>query len=809
MSAVNKPKQRRNRASLVCTNCRQRKIKCDKKKPCTNCIKSSLIHSCAYPHELTQVLPKVVEDSTHLERELTVVPTSQPSCCKNDNINNITGKYDDTSILDQKFEIFKNFIVLQKPSNTQLRPFIFSCYSKNHILSYKFIYSFKYILNRERDLWKSKNIHTSRFKLAELGFNDTAEEDQKILIKSVTELICNNYQAVLERLNYFQSKLNKILFESCIPMGVVQLIFQHYFTLKPTGAEFNPPKKMFEYAIVSLIAAIVEMSNIFSKYDNIEFNFLLPAQNNEFNELAVRLLNASNYRRKRSIFAVYTLLILRLSLMIYGDAQSCGVNMQNSIPLFRSVIGICMDMGIHLDQDKVYYLDNLNENSYLNSISFAKEISVEQLKRLWNHLLLLDAMYFIDSSTAPIIDKRFCHGYYREIYGASGVIEKFVNIIPNIATDLIGCAPTTLNTLVASVSEISKLLSELPQFDSFATVEKHEDQWYIYALKFKVLKLLFAYEFQITSLLDDEHITSNFTDTVLQNEGNKEIIKSLRKECTVKCKLIYILALDIMLKMAKASLSEKFIFYNKGMFSLWIGNSTLAFIDLIVSKDPNKKRISKRGFSTNKQNTFKLPPPPVFDTSKMEEILYNFSGENHSYLLSEFQESCRPDMLVSFLTHVYENMLNFEVLFSDYRFFVMTKCFLFALYFMYSYINFYYDPDFEISSNFDKIRNFTEKIISKFLQQGRLTHLLPPDQIIANIQQTRAGTDTANCMDTRAPSIPISNPNSPAVGWTPDSLVPSPAINSQSQFDDIASSIFNDEGMVSLFKEINDFFNQD
>lgn len=41
-------KPRRHRAVIVCVNCRRRKIKCDKGKPCSNCVSSKCAHSCEY-----------------------------------------------------------------------------------------------------------------------------------------------------------------------------------------------------------------------------------------------------------------------------------------------------------------------------------------------------------------------------------------------------------------------------------------------------------------------------------------------------------------------------------------------------------------------------------------------------------------------------------------------------------------------------------------------------------------------------------------------------------------------------------------
>lgn len=40
--------QKRKKPTLVCENCRKKKIRCDKGEPCTPCLKADLVHSCIY-----------------------------------------------------------------------------------------------------------------------------------------------------------------------------------------------------------------------------------------------------------------------------------------------------------------------------------------------------------------------------------------------------------------------------------------------------------------------------------------------------------------------------------------------------------------------------------------------------------------------------------------------------------------------------------------------------------------------------------------------------------------------------------------
>lgn len=798
MSGIKKPRKNTGRVSLVCTNCRKRKIKCDRKRPCWNCIKSSSINACVYENCEEQSPSDCYhhEGEEHCDGNM-IGPSAKPS----------------DSILDTKFKISKLRIIIQKPSNTHLRPFVFATGVKHHILSYRFLFSFKHLLDREKKLWKLKNTSINQLELSDFNYNYDPMY-VNILNQKVEKLLCNNYNAISERLNHFRIKLNSTLFDSCIPMGIVQLIFQHYFTLKPTGAIFNYPQKKHEYSMIALIAAVVELSFIFTKYDNYNFNFPLLHKNNEFNDLAILLLNASCFRKKRSLFSVYTLLILRLSLMVYGDRQSNQGLYQDSHFLFSNAVNLCKEMGVHTNQDTSHYVDGLNKDKDYRSISFGKEISIENIKKLWNYLLKVDCFYFIEASIPPIIDNRYCQGYYGDIYGASREIGQFVSLVPEIALDLMGNTTITLNKLLDSTSQIINLLSQLPSIDDLGAIEKKEDEWKLYELKFKVLFLLFTCLNQMNSILDNEGLSIMFSKETLQNVQNKAIIQALKHECYTKCKLIYIITLNHILQISKKPSCSKFIFYIKWDIASWVGMKSIFFLDLYISKKSDEKKLPKATSPSNKNdnNFFKLPDAPTFDSIQLEEMLYNFNTTKYFKIFAEFEDAFKVELLASFLTDFYENILNLEVCFSDFNMYVMTKLFLFTLYFLYSYITYYQEPGFNIIESFDKVRNITQSVISKFLQQGKLPHLLPPYQIMAAADNGVVDVDTDYTdNNTVSDSIPIPTPQSKEVGDTmnlPPLLSPVNTLNRPfSQFDDIASSIFKDESMVSFFNEINDFFN--
>lgn len=822
MSNVGKIKKRRNRVSLVCSNCKEKKIKCNRQQPCSNCIRSSLISSCTYNYNF-----KKINDCTYVTEQKKPqqdVGTGDitPAFIEDTNVDNeYLGTAHQASILDVEFNDVKEYNVFRKPSNTQLRPAFHSAYMRQkHILSYKFLLPFKQLLNNERRLWKSKNFDKN-FLLEEVQYGRlNMNRDCKLLDQSIEKLICNNYYAVLERLQYFQTELNKILFNSYIPMGVVQLIFHYYFNIKKDGVVFKRPKKNFEYSFISLISSLVELTNIFTRYSNQDFNFPLPQQNNEFNELSVKLLNASNYRRKRTIFAVYTLLNLRLSLMIYGDAQSGGVTMQNTHPIFQSAVSICTEMGLHVDQDKVSYFEPppnvTNGDEHLNELMFAKEIPTNSIKLLWNYLLLADATYYIDLYVPPFIDDRFCHGFYPLEMREGPSVESILKVVKEISYNLFSGKPICLRKINEYLQRLNTILSSIGSFADFKTFEKNEDKWQSFYMMFKILKLIYTYEFKIYALLDDSNLTLNYSKEVLNDKQNQEIIRSMRNECGTKCKLIFFIAISTLVEMSQGNLSYKFLLYNREIFSTWIGLELIILIDMILTDGKELKKRKPVINSDTKEN-FKLPDPPVFDIAELEQVLFNFNTTKHSQLLFQIEDACEPESILSFLSNVYENIINVPALFSDYKFFVMTKLFFLTIYFLYSYIESHCDDSHNsVYNNLDNLKVLTQKIISKHLQEGRLSHLLPTHQIITQLRErddqtgevdNTATSSTKFAYNTNNTARTYEDGGNGTVNWTPDSLS---SANSMlpSQFDDIASAIFEDEGMVNILNEINEYFNQ-
>lgn len=77
MSTPGPPLKKRNRKILVCTNCRQKKNKCDRQLPCTSCVKLGLKSSCFYSDDIRPTLSTVNDIQHHYNMMLKEEQPSQ------------------------------------------------------------------------------------------------------------------------------------------------------------------------------------------------------------------------------------------------------------------------------------------------------------------------------------------------------------------------------------------------------------------------------------------------------------------------------------------------------------------------------------------------------------------------------------------------------------------------------------------------------------------------------------------------------------------------------------------------------------
>ncbi|VEU20983.1 DEKNAAC101902 [Brettanomyces naardenensis] len=581
-------KRRRNRKFVVCTNCRRKKIKCDKKLPCSNCVKAGLVcefkapsgrpialkrsesgeereenggrqvgegqkdteernglleqgeqqreigiglvdtvfnqsgHICASVGMMDTGVHSVdqVEYPTDIDRDPSIGissmdPTlassflSSPSVDASDSPHSLQLQIEELkrklaqvslrlhteiapslhpSILDIKLTSLKRAGVSAKPSSTIFlgptsgftgfsRPMINCLFS-----------SMKNTLDEERRAWKQLHHSNSR---AIRFTGDPVDED--IAIGLVQQIVCPNYHAFQERLIYFQSHLNHLLYSDFVPMDIILTLFLSSFKEPDQNsiAQFSRPRKCYFYADIALIVSIVYLVVIFTRYNTQAKAFAHPllVQTEELSSLGLKLLSISEYRRKKTQLALLTLIVLRSALFVHDNSEGAN-ELVNSYPVFQMSLDLCYQMGIHFPDSAspdslAFYMskDKLTMKS--------RSMTAEQVRDLWNYIQQEDALYSVCMGTPLLVNYRFSSPLYRmrdnwiESKRADAIM-----LLREISLTANSTGAITMRDILKLIDKVTRYCHEIP-FKVFATSTADLDGLAnIFRLKLQLLQTL-------------------------------------------------------------------------------------------------------------------------------------------------------------------------------------------------------------------------------------------------------------------------------------------------------------------------------
>ncbi|VEU22207.1 DEKNAAC103215 [Brettanomyces naardenensis] len=397
---VPRPRKRRNRKSIVCVQCKRRKIRCDRKQPCAHCGKIGL--KCEYKAE-----PPSKVGQTQKRTPAHDIPLGSYGLSGNPvSVEMDTIKASALSPLDTKLELrrIKSSITLTKPSRTTILGPSSRCWLLYSMPDLRSLLSgFSGTISREKHLWKS--MHKSNSHLEELG----GPSDEGVAIAAVSNVICPNYYAFQERLLYFENSLNSLLLSGLIPMDMVRSLFLAYFEVREGSlvVRFRKPEKAYCYADISLITAVIYVTVIFTQNSQTQFNYQLTATADDLSSLAMTLLNVSHFRRKKTHQALLSLIVLGSGLFVYDNSE--GMNEQlGTYPMFQLCLDLCYQMGLYAEPDTTNVVV-LKDRQTVK----ARELSCLEIRQLWSYMQTEDAFYSLKMGTPLLINYDFCAGFHR------------------------------------------------------------------------------------------------------------------------------------------------------------------------------------------------------------------------------------------------------------------------------------------------------------------------------------------------------------------------------------------------------------
>ncbi|VEU23749.1 DEKNAAC104882 [Brettanomyces naardenensis] len=683
-----KTRRKRNRRFQACTECRRKKIKCDRKNPCSRCIKSHLYCEYKTPsgvwidetrpkNELsdgssTATTPADIQSQLNYLKGM--IETIRQGERKHTSII-IDNDYKESvsvSILDRKLSSLKQTAILYKPSRTLfLGPL-----SQHRILGTAPIFRFlaqglKTTLNDERREWKRLHKgydHNMNFL--------NCDVDEESVIKLVKKVICSYYYAVQERLVYFQNNLNRLLYNNFVPMGVIHSLFLSHFSISENGVViFDRPKKCYAYADISAITGIVYLVLIFTRYNNesSKFRHQLPIEANELSLLTLSLLNLSQFRRKRTHEALLTLIFLRSGLFIHDNSEGANEEI-NSYPLFQMCLDYCYQMGLHYDPDTIdscTYRDKL--------VMRTRMMSAQESRELWNYMQTIDAMYSTICGSPLLINYDYCMGFHKQSNFFYDKAREEATLLLR-STSKLGnsLSPISLRELLDQIKGAISFCSQIPfkimkggDLDEFA---------HLCRLKLLILQVTESLcRMVIVGISDLYHNDS----LELSDRGASSALQSIVKEMnriSLLCSTVTLFHI-ITICEGKSTFGEeadgKYIVYFRDVFSRTMGMSSIIWFNYLFSR-----AVKSSELATDQQVDGLLQAYPAdeedsdthwtgeLNLNVLEHALYSSKDEEADRLCSKLVST---PVLMNFATKFYDVMCRNSVMKDSLDSFIMLK----------------------------------------------------------------------------------------------------------------------------------------
>lgn len=386
------------------------KIKCDRKFPCSHCIKtgvkcdygsvgdnkSSTPSTSDHPSPSQYRIDQLEDQISQMKVQLNAL-SAKAGIFKSDD--------DEKSVLDVKMPYFKITGMSSKPSRTiYAGPLSQLCLAISPTLMRYIMASLKSGVDQTRTNYKRQHRMTrSHIYLLRLDI------DEDVLIKQIECIICPNFFAFQERLTFFQGALNNLLYNNSVPMASILMLFMSYFRNPEIVGEvkFVKPEKPFYYADISVMIGIVVLTTLFTRFNSHgkQFSHQLTATLDQLITLQATLLNKSDFRRKKTHFGLLSLEMLRDSILVYDNTE--GANSEyNSITIYQIELGICYQMGLQRNPESItIHLFKKKGELRLRSLNHDEAV------KFWNYMIIEDAMYSGMMGSPLLIDERFCEPY--------------------------------------------------------------------------------------------------------------------------------------------------------------------------------------------------------------------------------------------------------------------------------------------------------------------------------------------------------------------------------------------------------------
>ncbi|KAG0686453.1 hap1 transcriptional regulatory prottein, partial [Pichia californica] len=472
------------RPSYVCTNCRRRKVKCDRKFPCTRCIRSKLQDSCTYNISIEEM--KKLEFYNNDFNQLNEIELNDNTSATTNTINNEIIYGDNHG---DKPKLTPNTLDYEKPYiKEESELFQYKTLNFKKPLFVKTGDSIKYyspisidtIFTNNKKYVKFRSMMPFLFSDDNLNskFSDEiciqTSEEIRILTGTYTKqeidnlmikYISVNIDAILERLLYFENDLKNVITSMFLPFSNMEKILNQYFIKHENIYIYLPPSTNTEnyrtiYAIFANILGIVQIVYLLTEFDesvNFKYNIINQSSVTEFGYAALKCMCFAEFKTRPTFELLLGFLIYRMKFYLMDSISISN----NSMLIFNIVLEMAFNLGIHIRSDHI--------NNY----------SEQMVRSAWNIIQFIDAISSVYLGEPLKIDYKYCIPNLYEYW------EPIVLYLRNVVETFNSVDPISLNQIIDLANSASKLLYVFQPFDDLLSHGDYKPVQYIFSLIIK------------------------------------------------------------------------------------------------------------------------------------------------------------------------------------------------------------------------------------------------------------------------------------------------------------------------------------
>lgn len=684
-------KRRRKGVLVVCTNCRRKKIKCDKDMPCNNCVRSGLTTTCQYPDGIK--MKHIVMGSTQAEKiqqlQEQVLQLKRQLAGQNEPTANPVIQQT-RSIIDLISDKFVMHSVNMKPSRVQ----VVTSFRPN--FTTKCIVEFK-ARSTATDSWKPPPKNDD---FCADDFPSPVERGDARIEDTLSALLVSNYYGILERLLYFQNELNALIFDSFIPCEVLHMVFNAYLRPSARGILFLSPKKLHEYQPLALILIIVDLVEILTKYEKVSpFSQAMGTRPFELSRIALDTLHFAKYRKKQTYFGIMSIVAIRLTMFHYGHFTNSGFTYHVEYSYFQIAVNMAMSMGLDRDLDKLrYFVVDKEENDETN---FAKQISFDCLKRLWNNLVMVDIQFSLFGPN-PTINLEFSHGLYADVMTTTRHQVPYHELIIDMLRKL--NSRTSLRDFVTICHGVKVHCAQLISFGDVLHLASNKNTWpqvlnKLYSLK--IVLELYSFAGYQSSPCGRMKV---FSVEQLSDPKNIAELDKIHFRFKKYATMIYIFALKFIQEILNCNSQPMFQMYMRNLIWVFLVRPSVGIVNLSIAPG---KHIKKGEVEID------------LSLNELEHLLFG-DNEIPSHIVDYYSS---PHILEGEILKIFMNVIDTPMMLSNYDFYTNARFCLVLICFLKAYNQFTYHGDFHVLNAFKAIPGimvgkYQEMIKTLFLKRG-------------------------------------------------------------------------------------------